>query len=70
MSFTSQAVAFGCSVAPMMVVAGREEALWSYGLFGLIIIVCGLFSLCLPETKGKNISDTLEEQEFAEKQFF
>ncbi|KAH7675497.1 Major facilitator sugar transporter-like protein [Dioscorea alata] len=70
MSFTSQAVAFGCSVAPMIVVAGRDEELWSYGLFGLIIIVCGLFSLCLPETKGKNISDTLEEQEFAEKQFF
>ncbi|KAH7675495.1 Major facilitator protein [Dioscorea alata] len=68
MSFTRQAIAFGCCAAPMMAVAGREKEFWSYGLFGFIIGGCGLFSLCLPETRGKKIYDTMEEQEFVERE--
>ncbi|XP_039130434.1 organic cation/carnitine transporter 2-like [Dioscorea cayenensis subsp. rotundata] len=69
MSFTRQAVAFGCCVVPIMVAAGREHEFWSYGVFGFIIGGCGLFALYLPETKDKLMSDTLEEQEIMERGF-
>ncbi|KAM0943720.1 putative major facilitator, sugar transporter, major facilitator superfamily [Dioscorea sansibarensis] len=68
MSFTRLAIAFGCCAAPMMAVAGREQEFWSYGLFGFITGGCGLFSLCLPETKGKKIYNTMEEQEFVDQE--
>ncbi|KAM0943721.1 putative major facilitator superfamily, MFS transporter superfamily [Dioscorea sansibarensis] len=69
LAFTRLAVASGCCVVPIMVAAGREQEFSSYGAFGFMIGGCGLFALSLPETKGESISDTMEEQEFREREF-
>uniref|UniRef100_K4AL25 Major facilitator superfamily (MFS) profile domain-containing protein n=1 Tax=Setaria italica TaxID=4555 RepID=K4AL25_SETIT len=37
--------------------------IWSFGVFGLAIGCAGLFAACLPETRGKSMSDTMEEEE-------
>ncbi|RLN39940.1 hypothetical protein C2845_PM01G17160 [Panicum miliaceum] len=35
---------------------------WSFGVFGLAIGFSGLFAACLPETRGRSLSDTMEEE--------
>lgn len=61
-----QALVLGGVLAPVLVVKGREKKFWSFGVFGLAIFCCGLFTVCLPETRGRNISDTMEEEEYKE----
>ncbi|KAI3841190.1 hypothetical protein MKX03_004894 [Papaver bracteatum] len=49
------------SMVKQALVFGEE---WiSYGVFGLVILGCGLFIFCLPETRGEIISDTMDEEE-------
>jgi hypothetical protein len=50
-------------VAPVLVALGRERSFWSFGVFGLCIGCLGLFVVCLPETRGRNMSDTMDEEE-------
>jgi OCT family organic cation transporter-like MFS transporter 3 len=61
-----QALVLGGVVAPMLVALGRERSFWSFGVFGLCIGCLGLFAACLPETRGRSMSDTMEEEEHKE----
>ncbi|PKU80734.1 Organic cation/carnitine transporter 2 [Dendrobium catenatum] len=58
-----QAVVLGGVAAPTMVAAGRSRKFLSFGVFGIVIILCGVFIVFLPETRGRAISDTMEEEE-------
>ncbi|KAJ0966227.1 hypothetical protein J5N97_027365 [Dioscorea zingiberensis] len=63
-----EALVVGGAVAPVMIAAGRdEEGVVSFGMFGLVIVFSGLFVIWLPETRGRPIFDTLEEEEKMEK---
>ncbi|XP_062209288.1 organic cation/carnitine transporter 2-like [Phragmites australis] len=61
-----QAMVLGGMAAPMLVALGRERNFWSFGVFGLAIGCSGLFVACLPETKGRSMSDTMDEEEHKE----
>ncbi|OEL23574.1 Organic cation/carnitine transporter 3 [Dichanthelium oligosanthes] len=58
-----QAMVLGGVAAPVLVALGRESSIWSFGVFGIAIGCSGLFAACLPETRGKTMSDTMEEEE-------
>ncbi|KAJ1291433.1 hypothetical protein BS78_02G315100 [Paspalum vaginatum] len=61
-----QALVLGGVAAPVLVALGRERSFWSFGVFGLSIGCLGLFAACLPETRGRSMSDTMEEEEHKE----
>ncbi|OEL15651.1 Organic cation/carnitine transporter 2 [Dichanthelium oligosanthes] len=63
-----QALVLGGVAAPVLVALGRERTFWSFGVFGLCIGCLGLFAACLPETRGRSMSDTMEEEEDKEKE--
>uniref|UniRef100_A0A0D3GSF1 Major facilitator superfamily (MFS) profile domain-containing protein n=1 Tax=Oryza barthii TaxID=65489 RepID=A0A0D3GSF1_9ORYZ len=46
-------------------VLGGVRSYWSFGVFGLTVGCLGLFVTCLPETKGRRLSDTMEDEEEA-----
>ncbi|KAG2540274.1 hypothetical protein PVAP13_9NG539100 [Panicum virgatum] len=58
-----QAMVLGGVAAPVLVALGRERSIWSFGVFGLAIGSAGVFAACLPETRGKTMSDTMQEEE-------
>ncbi|CAN6289226.1 unnamed protein product [Urochloa humidicola] len=61
-----QALVLGGAAAPVLVALGRESgrgSSWSFGVFGVAIGCSGMFVACLPETRGKTMSDTMEEEE-------
>ncbi|CAN6319734.1 unnamed protein product [Urochloa humidicola] len=59
-----QSMVLGGVAAPVLVVLGRERgSIWSFGVFGIAIGGAGLFVAYLPETRGKPMSDTMEEEE-------
>ncbi|KAH6777173.1 organic cation/carnitine transporter 3 [Perilla frutescens var. hirtella] len=62
-SMVRQALVFGGALSPLLVAAGRNNSFLSYGVFGVAISVCALFVVCLPETRGRTMSDTFEEEE-------
>ncbi|KAI3456645.1 hypothetical protein Pfo_013308 [Paulownia fortunei] len=62
-SMVRQALVFGGALSPVLVAAGRKNWLLSYGVFGVAISICGLAVACLPETRGRILCDTMEEQE-------
>ncbi|KAL6497670.1 hypothetical protein OROHE_027103 [Orobanche hederae] len=62
-SMVRQAMVFGGALSPVLVSAGRKNGLLSYGVFGVAISICGLFVAFLPETRGKVLCDTMEEEE-------
>ncbi|XP_020593022.1 organic cation/carnitine transporter 3-like [Phalaenopsis equestris] len=59
-----QALVVGGVVAPVVVAEGRRRRVMSFGVFGLVIGCCGMFAVCLPETRGRGMTDTMEEEEF------
>lgn len=63
-----QTLVFGGALSPIVVAIGRNNNVkwFSYGVFGLSIITCGLFVVWLPETKGTTLCDTMEEGESKE----
>ncbi|KDP44653.1 hypothetical protein JCGZ_19689 [Jatropha curcas] len=66
-SMVRQALVLGGVFSPQLVAAARKNEFLSYGMFGLVIGTCVLFVICLPETKGKTLCDTMEEQEHKER---
>ncbi|XP_057765229.1 organic cation/carnitine transporter 3-like [Salvia miltiorrhiza] len=62
-SMVRQALVFGGVLSPVLVAAGRKNSFLSYGVFGIAISVCALFVVCLPETRGRLLCDTIEEEE-------
>ncbi|KAI4323276.1 hypothetical protein L6164_022896 [Bauhinia variegata] len=61
-----QAGVFGAVFCPFLISAGRRNDLFSFGVFGVIILCCGIFVAYLPETKGVALSDTMDQQESKE----
>ncbi|KAL4597794.1 hypothetical protein ACB092_11G014300 [Castanea dentata] len=66
-SLVRQAVVFGGVFGPMLVAEERRDGVSSYGVFGLVIGCCGLFAVFLPETRGRALCDTMDEEEHKEK---
>ena len=64
-SLVRQAAIFGSVFDPFLIWLGRKNEL-SYGVFGMAIIPCGLLVLCLLETRGKSLCDTMEKQEWSD----
>ncbi|KMT02668.1 hypothetical protein BVRB_9g203450 [Beta vulgaris subsp. vulgaris] len=62
-SLVRQAMIFGSVFDPVLILLGRQNKMYSYGVFGITVLVCGFLVLCLPETRGKVLCDTMEEQE-------
>ncbi|CAK7326033.1 unnamed protein product [Dovyalis caffra] len=62
-SMVRQALAFGAVFSPSLISAGKINGFLSYGVFGIVISLCGLFATCLPETQGSMLYDTVDEQE-------
>ncbi|TVU46718.1 hypothetical protein EJB05_06270, partial [Eragrostis curvula] len=58
-----QAMMLGGVAAPVLVALGRERTSLSFGVFGLVIGCSGLFATFLPETRGRSMLDTVEEEE-------
>uniref|UniRef100_A0ACD5ULJ6 Uncharacterized protein n=1 Tax=Avena sativa TaxID=4498 RepID=A0ACD5ULJ6_AVESA len=58
-----QALVLGGVAAPVLVALGRDRSFLSFGVFGLVIGCFGIFAACLPETRGKGMSDTMDEEE-------
>lgn len=67
MSMARQGIVLGGMSSPMLVAAGRIDGFLSYVVFGIVIACCGLFAACLPETRGRALCDTMEEEEQKEK---
>ncbi|KAI3914404.1 hypothetical protein MKW92_016066 [Papaver armeniacum] len=66
LSMVRQALVFGGIFSPILIAAERgvnDNGFLSYGIFGLVICVCGLFIVFLPETRGEIICDTMDEEE-------
>ncbi|KAJ4831579.1 hypothetical protein Tsubulata_051385, partial [Turnera subulata] len=63
LSLTRQSVVFGGVFSPVLVAAGRRNDFLSFGIFGLVVILCGSFVVLLPESKGKKLCDTMDEEE-------
>ncbi|KAL9409981.1 hypothetical protein AB3S75_048243 [Citrus x aurantiifolia] len=57
------AITFAAIFSSVLVAAGRNNEFVSYGVFGLVIICCGFFVICLPETRGSSLCDTMDQQE-------
>ncbi|XP_078428515.1 organic cation/carnitine transporter 3-like [Wolffia australiana] len=69
LSMVRQALVLGGVFAPQLVSGARVSGsgFVSFGVFGIVIGICGLFVVLLPETKGSSICDTFEEQEYRER---
>lgn len=62
-AMSRQALILSGIISPVLVAAGRRNEWLSYGVFGATILLCGLVVLWLPETKGRPLSDTMEDEE-------
>ncbi|KAG6509240.1 organic cation/carnitine transporter 3-like [Zingiber officinale] len=58
-----QTIVLGGVFAPVLVAEGRKRSFLSFGVFGTVVGCCGLFTACLPETRGRSMCDTMEEEE-------
>ncbi|XP_021818246.1 organic cation/carnitine transporter 3-like [Prunus avium] len=63
-SMVRQGLVIGAIFSPVLISAGRNyNEFFSYGVFGVVIICCGVSVFSLPETKGVALCDTMDEQE-------
>jgi len=67
LSMARLAVVFGGAFSPLLVGAGRGNKFLCYGVFGLAIGFSGVFGVFLPETKGRALCDTMDEEENKDK---
>jgi hypothetical protein len=63
LSMARLSMVFGGAFSPLLVSAGREQKFLCYGVFGLAIGFSGVFGVFLPETKGRVLFDTMDEEE-------
>ncbi|MED6180996.1 hypothetical protein PIB30_015220 [Stylosanthes scabra] len=63
LAMARQALVLGGSISPLLVGEGRKNKFVCYGVFGLVICCSGVFGVFLPETRGRPLSDTMEEEE-------
>ncbi|KAI4333260.1 hypothetical protein L6164_018093 [Bauhinia variegata] len=63
MSLVRQAIICGAIFGPFLASAGRKVDIFFYGVLGVIVMCCGLSVVCLPETKGSTLCDTMDQQE-------
>ncbi|KAF7807036.1 organic cation/carnitine transporter 3-like [Senna tora] len=63
LAMARQAVVLGGAFSPMLVAAGKKGRFGCYGVFGLVIGLSGVFAVCLPETHGRALCDTMDEEE-------
>jgi predicted MFS family arabinose efflux permease len=63
-SMARQSLVFGGMFSPVLVAVGSKNRFLSYGIFGMVIGICGLFLIFLPETRGRTICDTMDEEEY------
>ncbi|KAJ7949017.1 Organic cation/carnitine transporter [Quillaja saponaria] len=66
-SIVRQAIVVGAIFCPFLNSVGRKNDIFSYGVFGIVIICCSFFVACLPETVGTTLCDTMDEQEGKER---
>ncbi|CAO2814122.1 unnamed protein product [Amaranthus hypochondriacus] len=62
-SLSRQGLLIASIFVPVLVVIGRRNQLLSHVIFGGTILLCGLLVISLPETRGKPLCDTMDEQE-------
>ena len=62
-SLARQGFAFGSVFAPILTSTGRRNEFLSFGIVGLTILLCGFFAIILPETREKNLCNTIDGQE-------
>lgn len=62
-SLVRQATVFGSIFSPFFIAAGRKNDVFSYGVFGVVIMSSCLTLVCLPETIGVALCDTMDQQE-------
>ncbi|KAK7852923.1 organic cation/carnitine transporter 3 [Quercus suber] len=58
-----QAIVLGSVFDPILTSGGKRNGFLSFGTFGLTILLCSFIVIILPETKGKNLCNTMDEQE-------
>ncbi|PIN10209.1 Synaptic vesicle transporter SVOP and related transporters (major facilitator superfamily) [Handroanthus impetiginosus] len=58
-----EAALLGGVLGPVLVAIGRRNDVLAYGVFGVTMSLCGFFVVWLPETKGRVLRDTMEEEE-------
>ena len=58
-----QAIVLGSVFVPILTSGGKRNGFLSFGTFGLTILLCSFIAIILPETKGKNLCNTMDEQE-------
>ncbi|WVZ19858.1 hypothetical protein V8G54_007180 [Vigna mungo] len=66
LSMARLAVVLGGAFSPMLVSAGRANKFLCYGVFGLVIGFSGVYGIFLPETRGRALCDTMDEEESKE----
>ncbi|XP_059274682.1 organic cation/carnitine transporter 3-like [Lycium ferocissimum] len=62
-SMVRQSLVVGGALSPLLVELGRNNSLFSYGIFGVCSATFGLLTVWLPETKGRLLCDTMDEEE-------
>jgi DMSO reductase anchor subunit len=62
-SLVRQAIVFGCIFCPFLISAGRKNNIYSYGVFGVVIMLSNFTLFILPETIGIVLCDTMDQQE-------
>ncbi|XP_057526315.1 organic cation/carnitine transporter 2-like [Amaranthus tricolor] len=63
-SLVRQAMILGSVFDPVLILLGRKNMMYCYGVFGVTMLFSGFMVVFLPETRGKVLCDTMEEQEF------
>lgn len=63
LSLVREAAYLGAASAPVLVAEGRRRTRFlSFGVFGIVVFCCGMFVIFLPETRGKDLADNMEEE--------
>lgn len=68
-SAVRQMQVFGGAFGPLLAATGAGDGgrVLFYGVMGVVILICGMFVVFLPETKGTVLCDTMDEQETMER---
>ncbi|CAL5206807.1 unnamed protein product [Lathyrus oleraceus] len=62
-SLVRQAIVFANVFTPFLISVGRKNDIFSYGVFGVVIMLSCFTLLVLPETRGISLCDTMDQQE-------